>query len=264
MDLLKLKQLVRVGVRPLKTEQTVKALSTEELLLTSDILPEWATVFSKTEQEGDSQTHLFYNEVHYSASCKIKRIIDLVGAIIGLILMGMIFLPVALAIKIDNPGPIFYSQIRCGLQGKPFRIWKFRTMFVEAEKQKHLVENEADGYIFKNQNDPRITRVGKFLRCTSLDEFPQFWNVLKGEMSLVGTRPPTTDEVKLYQSHHYKRFLVKPGITGEWQVNGRSIIKSFDDIVRMDLDYQHKWSPLYDLNLILKTISVVVLGKGAY
>jgi lipopolysaccharide/colanic/teichoic acid biosynthesis glycosyltransferase len=269
MDLLKLKQryqkqLVKVGVHPFKAEQAAKALSAEELLLISDIWPEWATVFSKTEQESDSQTHLFYNEVHFSVSSKIKRVIDLAGAVIGLLLTAIIFLPIALLIKVDSPGPIFYSQIRCGLQGKPFRIWKFRTMFAEAEQQKHLVENEADGYIFKNKNDPRITRVGKFLRCTSLDELPQFWNVLKGEMSLVGTRPPTPDEVKLYQSHHYKRFLVKPGITGEWQVNGRSIITSFDDIVSMDLDYQHKWSPLYDLDLILKTIRVVVLGKGAY
>jgi lipopolysaccharide/colanic/teichoic acid biosynthesis glycosyltransferase len=269
MDLLRLKQsyqeqLVKVGVHPLKAEQAAKTLSVEELSLISDIWPEWATIFSKTEQTSDSQIHFLEEEVHYSVSNKIKRAIDLAGAAIGLLLTALIFIPVALAILIDSPGPIFYSQIRCGLQGKPFRIWKFRTMFVEADRQKHLVENEINGYIFKNQNDPRITRVGKFLRCTSLDEFPQFWNVLKGEMSLVGTRPPTPDEVNNYQNHHYKRLLVKPGITGEWQVNGRSIIKNFDDVVKMDLDYQHKWSLLYDLNLILKTIGVVFLGKGAY
>lgn len=259
MNLFKLKQsyqeeLIKVGVNSLKAKQAAKVLSVEEFQFISDIWPEWEKIVFKIEQE----------EIHFSVSSKIKRFIDLVGAVIGLLLTFIIFIPIALAIKLDSPGPIFYSQIRCGLQGKPFRIWKFRTMFVEADRQKHLVNNEVEGYIFKNQNDPRITRVGKFLRGTSLDEFPQFWNVLKGEMSLVGTRPPTPDEVKHYQTHHCKRLLVKPGITGEWQVNGRSIIKNFDDVVRMDLEYQHKWSLLYDINLILKTISVVFLGKGAY
>jgi lipopolysaccharide/colanic/teichoic acid biosynthesis glycosyltransferase len=137
-------------------------------------------------------------------------------------------------------------------------------MCVEADRQQHLIKNEAEGHIFKNQNDPRITRVGKFLRRTSLDEFPQFWNVLQGDMSLVGTRPPTPDEVKHYQAHHYKRLLVKPGITGQWQVYGRSTIKDFEQIVSMDIDYQRKWSLLYDLSLILKTLEVILIGKGAY
>jgi lipopolysaccharide/colanic/teichoic acid biosynthesis glycosyltransferase len=259
MELFRLKQsyqkeLIKVEINSLKIQQISKVLSVEELQIIGDIWPEWEKVVLKIEQE----------EAHYSVSSKVKRLIDLIGAVFGLLLTFIIFIPIALAIKLDSSGPIFYSQIRCGLQGKPFRIWKFRTMFVEADKQKHLVNNEVDGYLFKNQNDPRITQTGKFLRCTSLDEFPQFWNVLKGEMSLVGTRPPTPDEVKYYQNHHYKRLLVKPGITGEWQVNGRSIIKNFDDVVKMDLDYQHKWSLLYDLNLILKTIIVVFLGKGAY
>ena len=130
-------------------------------------------------------------------------------------------------------------------------------------RKKHLVQNQASGFIFKNENDPRITRIGRFLRRTSLDELPQFWNVLKGDMSLVGTRPPTPDEVARYNPHHWRRLDVKPGLTGEWQVNGRSTVKNFEDIVDMDLQYQDKWSVTYDLQLILKTILVVVKGSGA-
>ena len=207
---------------------------------------------------------IIHNKIHHSVFSKTKRIIDIVGALIGLFLTAIITIPIAIAMFLDSPGPIFYSQIRCGLNGQHFRIWKFRSMVVKADKQKHLIENQAQGYIFKNENDPRITRVGKFLRCTSIDEFPQFWNVLTGEMSLVGTRPPTPDEVKQYKSHHHARLKVKPGITGEWQTKGRSSIKDFDDIVKMDLDYQQKWSSLYDILLILKTIQVVLTRHGAY
>ncbi|MBZ8181315.1 sugar transferase [Oscillatoria salina IIICB1] len=202
--------------------------------------------------------------VHYCVRSKTKRLIDISGAIVGLTITGIIAIPLYLIMQLDDPGPLFYKQIRCGLNGKPFWIWKFRSMIVGAERQKHLVKNQAKGHIFKNENDPRITRIGRFLRRTSIDEFPQFWNVLRGEMSLVGTRPPTPDEVKNYCSYHYKRLQVKPGITGEWQVNGRSQINNFEDIVRMDIDYQNKWSPLYDIKLILKTIAVVLTRKGAY
>lgn len=189
--------------------------------------------------------------------------IDILGAVAGLGITAIATIAVAIALALDNPGPIFYSQTRCGLNGRSFRIWKFRSMVVGAEQLKHLVHNEAMGLIFKNQNDPRITRVGRFLRRTSLDELPQFWNVLLGEMSLVGTRPPTPDEVMHYESHHWKRLNVKPGITGEWQVNGRSSVKDFEDIVRMDLDYQRKWSIAYDISLILKTLAVVLNKSGA-
>lgn len=202
--------------------------------------------------------------VHPSVTSIPKRITDILGAIVGLGITVILIIPVALATLIDNPGPIFYSQIRYGLNGRPFRIWKFRSMMVGADRLKHLVNNEALGHhIFKNENDPRITRVGKFLRRTSLDELPQFWNVLLGEMSLVGTRPPTFDEVMHYSSHHFLRLNVKPGITGEWQVNGRSSIKDFEDIVSMDLDYQRKWSVAYDIKLILKTMKVVFSKSGA-
>lgn len=201
---------------------------------------------------------------HPSVSSRLKRLVDVAGALAGLIILGLLFLPIALAIKLDSPGSVLYSQTRCGLLGKPFRIWKFRSMVEDAENLKHLVQNEASGNIFKNKNDPRVTRVGKFLRRTSLDEFPQFWNVLRGEMSLVGTRPPTTDEVALYDNIQHKRLLVKPGITGEWQVGGRSSIEDFTSVVDMDLSYQSKWSVTYDLRLILKTVQVVFDTKDAY
>ena len=209
----------------------------------------------------------FYNSgssVHRSVKSKFKRTIDIIGSLVGLAITSVLAIPIALVMQLDNPGPVFYSQTRCGLNGKPFRIWKFRSMVVNADKQKHLIENQARGHIFKNEDDPRVTRVGRFLRRTSLDEFPQFWNVLRGDMSLVGTRPPTPDEVKKYSSHHYQRLRVKPGITGQWQVNGRSSVLDFEEIVRMDLDYQYRWSGFYDMSLILQTILVVLARKGAY
>lgn len=202
--------------------------------------------------------------VHRSVKSKIKRLIDVLGAIIGLVITVFLSIPIALIMQLDDPGPVFYSQTRCGLNGKPFRIWKFRSMVVNADKQKHLITNKAQGHIFKNEDDPRVTRLGRFLRRTSLDEFPQFWNVLLGDMSLVGTRPPTPDEVENYAPHHFQRLRVKPGITGQWQVNGRSNVLDFEEIVQMDLDYQHKWSSFYDLALIMQTIAVVLARKGAY
>jgi exopolysaccharide biosynthesis polyprenyl glycosylphosphotransferase len=201
---------------------------------------------------------------HASVTSKTKRFIDIAGALVGLSITAAIFIPIAIAIQLDNPGPIFYSQTRCGLNGRTFKIWKFRSMVTNADKLKHLVTNEAKGNIFKNRNDPRITRVGRFLRRTSLDELPQFWNVLKGEMSLVGTRPPTLDEVSKYEQHHFQRLRVKPGITGEWQANGRSTVEDFEEIVQMDLAYQKKWSVAYDLRLIFKTIQSVLVKDGAY
>ena len=202
--------------------------------------------------------------IHRSVRSRVKRLIDIVGAFIGLVITTILAIPIALAMQLDDPGPIFYRQTRCGLNGKLFSMWKFRSMIVHADKQKHLVENKAQGHIFKNENDPRITVVGRFLRRTSLDEFPQFWNVLIGDMSLVGTRPPTPDEVAKYDRHHWQRLRVKPGITGLWQVKGRSNVLNFEEIVQMDLDYQRKWSRLYDLGLILQTIFVVLARKGAY
>lgn len=214
--------------------------------------------------ESRLETPIVNNNLHFSVYSKTKRLIDITGSLVGITIAAIITVPVAIAMQLDNPGPIFYSQVRCGLGGKHFRIWKFRSMIVGADRRKHLVVNQATGHIFKNENDPRVTRVGRFLRRTSLDEFPQFWNVLKGEMSLVGTRPPTPDEVRKYEAHHYERLKVKPGMTGEWQVKGRSSVTNFEEIVQMDLNYQRRWSRFYDLYLIFKTVAVVLSRKGAY
>lgn len=196
---------------------------------------------------------------HPSVRSWMKRFIDIIGSLVGLLITAILFVPIVIAIKIDDPGPIFFSQIRCGWMGKHFRIWKFRSMCVDAEAKKAELEkqNQVKGAFFKIDNDPRITRVGKFLRRTSLDELPQFWNVLKGEMSLVGTRPPTPNEVERYDVPEWQRLDVKPGMTGEWQVNGRSSVRSFEDVIRLDLQYQKNWSLIYDLKLIFKTIAVV-------
>jgi len=214
--------------------------------------------------EIDCDNYLSDQMIHPSVANKAKRLLDIVGGLVGLAITGVVMIPIAIAMQLDSPGPVFYSQIRCGVNGKPFRIWKFRSMVVNAEKQKHLVENQAKGHIFKNENDPRVTKVGKILRSTSLDEFPQFWNVVKGEMSLVGTRPPTPDEVEKYDRHHFMRLRVKPGITGEWQAKARSTVSDFEEIVKMDIDYQANWSVLYDVYLIIKTIESVLKRRGAY
>lgn len=227
-------------------------------------LPPAVQTLVKPATEGSTQHRKErIQQIHPSATNRAKRLIDIAGALVGLTITAVVAVPVAIAVQFDDPGPIFYSQIRCGLKGKPFRIWKFRSMVMNADKLKHLVHNEAKGGIFKNKNDPRVTRVGRFLRRTSLDELPQFWNVLMGDMSLVGTRPPTVDEVIGYKRHHWQRLSVKPGITGEWQANGRSEVTDFEEIVKMDVAYQQKWSIFYDLYLILKTIRVVLDKKGA-
>ncbi|MEM8831015.1 MAG: sugar transferase [Cyanobacteria bacterium P01_G01_bin.19] len=194
---------------------------------------------------------------HPSVRSPIKRVIDIVGSIVGLVITGIIFVPIAVAIKLDSPGPIFFSQTRCGWMGKKFQMWKFRSMQANAEEMKQKVENQASGAFFKNDNDPRVTSIGNFLRRTSLDEFPQFFNVLKGDMSLVGTRPPTEAEVNCYQVPEWQRLDVKPGMTGEWQVNGRSQVRNFEDVIKLDLKYQHNWNLSYDFKLIFKTILII-------
>jgi lipopolysaccharide/colanic/teichoic acid biosynthesis glycosyltransferase len=206
---------------------------------------------------------LLVQEIHPSVDSVFKRSLDIIGSFVGLLILAIVFVPVAIAIKLDSPGPIFFRQERYGLHGRKFYIRKFRSMVVNAEQLKSLVSNEASGLIFKNQRDPRITRVGRFLRSSSLDELPQFWNVLVGEMSLVGTRPPTGDEVAQYNERHWQRLNVKPGLTGEWQVSGRSSVKDFEEVVNLDLRYQQQWHPLYDLEIIVKTIYVIFAKVGA-
>jgi len=206
--------------------------------------------------------------IHWGSPCraatsKVKRAVDICGSLVGLSIVSAVFLPIAVAIQLDNPGPVLFRQMRYGYRGRPFYIWKFRSMVPNADTRKHLVKNEANGLIFKNEDDPRITRVGRFLRRTSLDELPQFFNVLKGDMSIVGTRPPVLNEVAKYRPHHWQRLAVKPGITGKWQTSGRSSIKDFEQIVEMDLDYQKQWSLWCDIKIIFKTFAVVFGSKDA-
>ncbi|MBE9063268.1 sugar transferase [cf. Phormidesmis sp. LEGE 11477] len=199
---------------------------------------------------------------HVSTRSTFKRALDIAGALVGLAILGILLLPIAIAIRIDSEGPIFYLQERFGLQGKPFTIIKFRSMVSNADALKIGIENEAQGLIFKNAEDPRITRIGRILRRTSLDEFPQFLNVLRGDMSLVGTRPPTADEVKHYTAHHWRRLDVRPGITGQWQVSGRSEIKDFEEVVALDLDYQQLWTPVYDVKLLARTVMMLLSRRS--
>jgi exopolysaccharide biosynthesis polyprenyl glycosylphosphotransferase len=194
-----------------------------------------------------------------------KRVLDLVGGLIGTIIMFILYPIVGAAIKLDSPGPVLFKQKRMGRHGRIFNLYKFRSMYEDAEdrKKEFMEMNEMNGALFKLKNDPRITRVGRFLRKTSLDEFPQFLNVLKGEMSLVGTRPPTLDEVEEYQPEHLKRISAKPGITGLWQVSGRNQITDFEEVVKLDCYYLDHWRFFNDLKILVKTIYVVFRRKGA-
>ncbi|MCI6754595.1 sugar transferase [Galactobacillus timonensis] len=199
------------------------------------------------------------------AALAVKRIFDIIGALVGLAICGIIYIFAAPAIKLDSPGPVIFSQIRIGRNGKRFKFYKFRSMYIDAEERKKnlMAENEMNGLMFKMEDDPRITKVGKFMRKTSLDEFPQFWNVLKGDMSLVGTRPPTEDEFLHYNEHYRERLSIRPGITGLWQVSGRSDITNFDDVVKLDLRYINNWSLGLDARILFKTVAVVFKHKGA-
>ncbi len=206
-----------------------------------------------------------------------KRLLDIVGAIVGCIICGILFIFVAPAIYVKSPGPIFFSQTRIGKNGKPFKIYKFRSMYMDAEERKAalLAQSDVDSVMFKMEDDPRIIGsekkdkngkpkgIGNFIRKTSIDEFPQFFNVLKGDMSLVGTRPPTVDEWERYDIQHRARMRVKPGITGLWQVSGRSNIESMDEVVRLDKEYIQNWSLKLDIAILFKTVKVVLLHEGA-
>ncbi len=202
----------------------------------------------------------FYKGSHIVA----KRILDICGALCGLLICGFFGLFLAPLIKLDG-GPVIFKQQRVGKNGRVFDFYKFRSMRVGAEKEKAslLAQNTVSGLMFKVDNDPRVTPIGRFLRRTSLDELPQFWNVLKGDMSLVGTRPPTVDEYEQYNPMQKRRLSFKPGITGLWQVSGRSNIKDFDEIVAMDVAYIDTWTIWSDVKVLVKTLKVVLLGSGA-
>ena len=195
----------------------------------------------------------------------IKRVMDIAGGLVGMLITLLFFPFVAIAIKLDSPGPVLFSQIRIGRNGRRFKIYKFRSMYVDAEERKKELEkqNEMQGLMFKMENDPRITRMGKFIRKTSIDELPQFYNVLKGDMSLVGTRPPTADEFEKYNLYYRRRISMTPGLTGLWQVSGRSEIEDFDDVVKYDLQYIDNWSLTLDVKILLRTVWVVLAGRGS-
>ena len=195
----------------------------------------------------------------------VKRLTDIVGALVGLIFTGIAMIIFGPIIKHQSPGPIFFAQERVGRNGRTFKIYKFRTMYPDAEERKKelMAQNKMSGLMFKMDNDPRIIPIGHFLRKASIDELPQFFNVLKGDMSLVGTRPPTVEEYKQYDMHHLKRLAAKPGLTGMWQATGRSDITDFEEVVRLDAYYIENWSLGLDFKLILKTIKVVFSHEGA-
>ena len=195
----------------------------------------------------------------------MKRIIDIIGSLIGMIFFGLAFIIIGPLIKIETPGPIIFKQNRVGQNGRVFKVWKFRSMGVNAEKEKStlMASNEMEGHMFKMSNDPRVTKIGSFIRKTSIDELPQFYNVLRGDMSLVGTRPPTVDEVKEYEKHHRRRISIVPGITGKWQVSGRSNIEDFEEIVRLDSEYISEWCVWLDIKILFKTIVVVFKRDGS-
>lgn len=195
----------------------------------------------------------------------IKRMVDIVGSLIGVVLTCVLYPFIAIAIKCNSKGPVIFKQVRIGRNGRRFYMYKFRSMYTDAEeRKKELMKcNEVQGLMFKMDHDPRITSVGRFLRKTSLDELPQFFNVLKGDMSLVGTRPPTVDEFEQYSLHYRRRLSITPGLTGMWQVSGRSDIKDFDEVVKLDLQYIDHWSLTLDFKILLQTVLVVLFGRGS-
>ncbi len=204
----------------------------------------------------------------------IKRAMDITGAIVGLVITGVLLIILGPIIYYTDPGNIIFSQTRVGKNGRRFKMYKLRSMYRDAEERKTELEdrNEMNGLMFKMENDPRIIGsgadgkrhgIGWFMRRFSLDEFPQFWNVLRGDMSLVGTRPPTEQEFEQYEAHHRARLAMKPGITGLWQVSGRNDITDFEEIVALDLKYINTWSFTEDIKIILKTVTILLSGKGA-
>lgn len=217
-----------------------------------------------------SQTGSFYNVTYASrmvpeGQLLVKRVIDICGALVGCIFLALITVIFGPLIKLESPGPIFFAQKRVGKNGRIFKMYKFRSMYADAEERKKelMAQNEMSGFMFKMENDPRITKIGGFMRKTSLDEFPQFLNILKGDMSLVGTRPPTLDEFSQYSPYHKKRLSFRPGLTGMWQVSGRSDITDFEEIVRLDVEYIENWSVGLDIKILLKTVLTVFMGSGA-
>ena len=205
----------------------------------------------------------------------LKRALDICAGIVGCLITAILFIFIAPAIKIADPkGPVFFGQERVGKNGRKFKIYKFRSMYSDAEERKKelMDKNKMSGLMFKIDADPRIIGsgpdgkrkgLGHFLRASSLDEFPNFWSILKGDMSLVGTRPPTMDEYEKYELHHKSRLAAKPGLTGIWQVSGRSDFTDFEEVVKLDNEYIKNWTIGLDIKIILKTVVVVIARRGS-
>lgn len=193
----------------------------------------------------------------------IKKFIEINGTLIGILIISPMLLTIAILIKLTSKGPILFKQKRVGQHGKEFYIYKFRSMYIDAEERLEELKkyNQTNELMFKMYNDPRITKVGKFLRKYSLDELPQLINVIKGEMSLVGFRPPLPSEVARYRSWHYVRFAMMPGLTGPWQTSGRSRIEKFDQVINIEYEYAKNWSLAKDIKILFKTIPVILFGK---
>ena len=200
-----------------------------------------------------------------AAALFYKKILDMIGGSFGFLVFLFLYPIIGAAIKLDSPGPVLFKQVRLGMHGRKFNLYKFRSMGLDAEEKKTelLVDKDTPWPEYTTENDPRLTRVGRFLRKTSLDELPQFINVMKGEMSLVGTRPPLPEEVKHYEDWHRRRISIKPGVTGLWQISGRKEVTDFMDVVKLDLEYIDGWRFRRDLWILLKTLWVVLAGKGA-
>ena len=253
-----------------KTRESIKPMVMEledmgvTVHLKIEVLDVYRDFDAKLGYLGSIPVITFANRIYSWKSLFVKRCIDIVGAIVGLVFMTIAMIFVAPAIKIESKGPLFFKQKRVGKNGRYFYIYKFRSMYIDAEERKKelMAQNEMNGLMFKMKDDPRITKVGKFIRKTSIDELPQFINVLKGDMSLVGTRPPTVGEFKQYKGHHKRRLSMKPGITGMWQAYGRNSVMDFDEVVKMDLEYIDNWSILLDIKILFKTVATVFTNHG--
>lgn len=223
------------------------------------------TLETKLEDFGTTNVIRLSPRLFTDGELLLKRLMDIAGALVGCLICILFGIIVAPLIFLEDPGPIIFKQKRVGRNGKYFYIYKFRSMYQDAEAKLQTLkdQNEMQGFMFKMKNDPRITKVGKFLRKTSIDELPQFFNVLEGSMSLIGTRPPTVNEYQQYSAHHKRRISIKPGITGLWQVSGRSEITDFEEIVRLDCFYIDHWSITGDIKILLKTFAAVFTGKGS-
>ncbi|MBQ7839892.1 MAG: sugar transferase [Lachnospiraceae bacterium] len=267
------------GVQTAKMDNAVEMKDSPEILSVMEILAEMGITvhyhiqvpqLKGAQQKVLSQFGRFYtvtyaNRVVPVGQVLLKRMLDVTGALVGCVVLAVLTIIAGPLIKLESPGPIFFAQKRVGRNGRIFKMYKFRSMYADAEERKKelMAKNEMSGFMFKMENDPRITKIGRFMRKTSLDEFPQFINILKGDMSLVGTRPPTLDEFSQYSPYHKKRLSFRPGLTGMWQVSGRSDITDFEEIVRLDVEYIDNWSFGLDIKILLKTVLQVFKGSGA-